>query len=309
MANETVFKRYAGNPIVTAKLVPGANSIFNSAVVPFGKGEYAGVFRVDTQAGVSEIHVGWSKDGIHWTIEPKKVTMTGWLPDSGTSGFGYDPRVTQFGPDYYVTWCYYPAAGPCIGLAKTRDFRKFTQICPVMLPYNRNAVLFPRKIGGKFATLHRPSDNGHTPFGDIYYAESSDLIHWGNHRAVMTPAGYWQGTKIGAGPAPIEIADGWLLIYHGVRHTCSGFVYCAFGAILDRAKPWKVKYRTRPYLLAPTEPYETCGDVPNVLFPNAAIVDKKKDEIALYYGGADTVVGLAHAKLSDLIRFIKKNSM
>ncbi|MEK7475005.1 MAG: glycoside hydrolase family 130 protein [Candidatus Coatesbacteria bacterium] len=308
MANETVFTRYAGNPIITSRAVPGSNSIFNSAVVPF-RDRFAGVFRVDTQAGNSEIHAGFSRDGISWDINPGRVTMTGWLPDSGTSGFGYDPRVTQMGRDYYVTWCYYPAAGPCIGLGVTRDFKRFRQICPVMLPYNRNAVLFPRKIRGKFATLHRPSDKGHTPFGDIYYAESPDLIHWGNHRAVMQATGYWQGTKIGAGPAPIEIADGWLLIYHGVRQTCSGMVYCAFGAILDRERPWKVKYRTAPYLLAPTELYEIAGDVPNVVFPNAAILDEKTGELAMYYGAADTVVGLAHARLRDLVSFIKKNSM
>jgi beta-1,4-mannooligosaccharide/beta-1,4-mannosyl-N-acetylglucosamine phosphorylase len=99
-----------------------------------------------------------------------------------------------------------------------------------------------------------------------------------------------------------------LLIYHGVRTSCTGFIYCAGGALLDLEKPWEVMYRTRNYLLAPTELYERVGDVPNVVFPNAALLYPDTGRLALYYGCADTCVGLAHAQLDEVIDFIKKNS-
>jgi beta-1,4-mannooligosaccharide/beta-1,4-mannosyl-N-acetylglucosamine phosphorylase len=307
LAKETVFKRYSQNPIITSEVVPNAHVIMNSAVVKY-KGAYAGVFRVDTQEMVMELHVGFSQDGINWDIKPNRLKLTGAVPESIPSGMGYDPRITKIGDIYYVTWCYYPTPGPSIGLAQTRDFKTFTQLATILLPYNRNAVLFPRKIKGKYALLHRPSDNGHTPFGDIFYATSPDLIHWGNHHFVFGKTSGWQMTKVGAGPTPIETKDGWVVIYHGVHTTCNGFVYSMGGAILDLEKPWKVKYRTKRYLMAPTELYERVGFVPNVVFPTAAILDEKTNQLDIYYGAADTCVALASADFGEVVRFIKKNS-
>ena len=117
-----------------------------------------------------------------------------------------------------MTWCngYH---GPTIGIARTKDFVHFEQLENAFLPYNRNGVLFPRKFDGKFLMLSRPSDTGHTPFGDIFVSESPDLVYWGRHRHVMGRGWpWWQGTKIGAGPSPIETSEGWLLFYHGVTH-------------------------------------------------------------------------------------------
>ncbi len=122
--------------------------------------------------------------------------------------------------------------------------------------------------------LSRPSDNGHTPFGDIFLSESPDLIHWGRHRHVLgTRRWSWESTKIGAGPIPIETDEGWLVIYHGVLTSCNGFVYSMGAALLDLDEPWRVIARARDYLLSPQVPYEQVGDVPNVVFPCAALVD------------------------------------
>ena len=112
--------------------------------------------------------------------------------------------------------------------------------------------------------LSRPSDIGHTPFGNIYYSESPDLTYWGRHRFVMGTTGGWQRTKIGAGPAPLETTEGWLVFYHGVGSTCNGMTYSFGAALLDRDEPWRVRYRTKPYLINPSETYECVGDVPNV---------------------------------------------
>ena len=166
---------------------------------------------------------------------------------------------------------------------------------------------------GKYAMLSRPSDNGHTPFGDIYISYSPDMKYWGEHRCVMKATPFedsaWQCAKIGAGPIPILTNDGWLMIYHGVINTCNGFRYAMGTAILDENKPDIVKYRTQPYLLGPAEQYEMVGDVPNVVFPCAALHDIEQDKLAIYYGAADTVVAMAFGHLSEVINFTKENSL
>jgi beta-1,4-mannooligosaccharide/beta-1,4-mannosyl-N-acetylglucosamine phosphorylase len=125
----------------------------------------------------------------------------------------------------------------------------------------------------------------------------------------MKPTEGWQSTKIGAGPTPIETTEGWLMIYHGVLTSCNGFVYSFGAALLDIDQPWKVIYRTAPYLLSPQTLYECVGDVPNVVFPCAALCDGPTGRIAIYYGGADTVTCLAYTQVNELIDFIKDNSI
>ena len=299
--------RYSENPIIPRDLLPNSNSIFNSAVVPFNGG-FAGVFRCDNTARFMRIHAGFSDDGIHWNINPEPIKMICDDNDIGEFVYAYDPRVLWIEDRYYVTWCngYH---GPTIGIAYTYDFKKFYQLENAFLPYNRNGVLFPRKINGEYCMLSRPSDTGHTPFGDIFLSRSKDLIYWGKHRHVMEPCGAWQSKKIGPGPAPIETTEGWLLIYHGVLQSCNGFVYHAGAALLDLDEPWKVLYRTEPYIISPQETYECVGDVPNVVFPCATLTDAATGRIAMYYGAADTVTGLAFMQVDELIDFIKKNSM
>jgi beta-1,4-mannooligosaccharide/beta-1,4-mannosyl-N-acetylglucosamine phosphorylase len=154
--------------------------------------------------------------------------------------------------------------------------------------------------------LSRPSDDGHTPFGDVFYSESPDMVHWGRHRHVLAPVAWtWESTKVGAGPTPIETEEGWLLLYHGVLTSCNGFVYSMGAALLDLDEPWHVIARGSDYLLAPGAPYERIGDVPNVVFPCAAIVDRERDRVSVYYGAADTVVCLAHGYLTDLLEFAR----
>jgi beta-1,4-mannooligosaccharide/beta-1,4-mannosyl-N-acetylglucosamine phosphorylase len=145
---------------------------------------------------------------------------------------------------HYVVWCD-DMRGASLGLGRTRDFRSWLRLPNPMMPFNRNGVLFPHQLGGRYLLLSRPSDSGHTPFGDILLSESPDLVYWGRHRRVMGKGGqgWWQGTKIGAGPTPIETDEGWLLFYHGVSTTCNGFVY-SFGAVgLDLEDPAKVRHR------------------------------------------------------------------
>jgi beta-1,4-mannooligosaccharide/beta-1,4-mannosyl-N-acetylglucosamine phosphorylase len=296
--------RYSANPIIPRDAIPTSNSIFNSAVVVY-QDAFAGVFRCDDKTRTMNIHRGFSRDAIHWEIDPNPIEFHG-DPDVIEFQYRYDPRVCWLEDRYYVSWCngYH---GPTIGLGYTTDFETFHQLENAFLPYNRNGVLFPRKINGKYAMFSRPSDTAHTPFGDIFYSESPDLIYWGKHRWVMSPIGGWQATKVGAGPTPIETSEGWLMFYHGVLTSCNGFVYSFSAALLDLDQPWKIIARAKPYLLAPQTLYECVGDVPNVAFPCAALVDAPTGRVAIYYGCADTVTGLAFAYIDEVVEFVKHN--
>ncbi|MAT71646.1 MAG: hypothetical protein CMJ58_19240 [Planctomycetaceae bacterium] len=310
--SQSLLWRHSGNPVIGRHHMPGAQGIYNSAVVPYGDG-FAGVFRVELQTRYPHLHAGWSNDGLDWHIEPKPIEFTGYQDQPEGVEYAYDPRVCKIDDTYYVTWCG-GHNGPTISVARTRDFQSFERLENAFLPFNRNGVLFPRKIDGKFYMLSRPSDDGHTPFGDIYLSQSPDMCHWGVHRLVMRKGGdrtgqWWQRTKVGAGPIPIETDDGWLLIYHAVMDTCNGFVYSMGAALLDRDQPWKVHYRTNQHIMTPEADYEVSGHVPNVVFPCAALVDAANDQLAIYYGAADTSSCIAYAHLSELIAFTKDNSI
>jgi len=302
-----VIWRYDSNPVIQRDAIPCSNSIFNSAAVPFGDG-FAGVFRVDDKARKMQLHAGFSKDGIKWDINPEKIRFETEIEEMSEFYYGYDPRVVFIEDRYYITWCNAYMKQPTIGIAYTYDFKTFHQLENAFLPFNRNGVLFPRKINGNYAMLSRPSDGGHTPFGDIYYSESPDMTFWGKHRHVMSPSMSWESTKIGAGPVPIETSEGWLLFYHGVLTSCNGFVYSFSAALLDRDKPWVPVKRGTHYLLSPQKIYECVGDVPNVTFPCASLVDSQTGRVAIYYGCADTCTGLAFTTVDDVIDYLMKNS-
>lgn len=306
VGSSAVIWRYSRNPVIPRDLLPRSNSIFNSAVVPF-QGAFAGVFRADDTRRVMDIHAGRSANGLDWQIEADPIQFI--CPEAEIARFEhrYDPRVCWLEDRYYITWCngYH---GPTIGIGYTYDFKTFHQMENAFLPFNRNGVLFPRRINGKYMMLSRPSDNGHTPFGEIFLSESPDLIHWGCHRYVLGK-GTWCYTKVGAGPIPIETSEGWLMIFHGVLTSCNGFVYSMGAALLDLDQPWKVIARAEPYLLNPRTLYECVGDVPNVVFPCAALVDGASGRMAIYYGAADTVTALAFARVEEVVAWVKENAV
>jgi len=303
-----VLWRYSKNPILGWNPIPTAARIYNSAVVPYKNG-FVGVFRGDQRNGRATLFFGRSRNALAWDIHPEPIR---WVDEHGKpnpTSYAYDPRLVKIDDAYYIVWCD-DMHGASIGLGTTTDFKTFTRMSNPLLPFNRNGVLFPRKVGGKYLLLSRPSDSGHTPFGDIYLSESPDLIHWGKHQHVMGKGGqgWWQGVKIGAGPVPIETNEGWLLFYHGVSTTCNGFVYSFGAALLDLEHPSRVRYRTRDYLLTPEKPYETTGFVPNVVFPCATLYDAPTGKIAVYYGAADTCTAIAFAHADELLAFIRENS-
>lgn len=288
--------RYSENPIIDRSFVKEANSIFNSAVVPYGNG-FAGVFRMDDITREQYLVTGFSDDGIRWNLNDKKIFH------------GYDPRLCEIDGKYYLSWVCHTDRGTSIGIAATTDFESWERYENAVLPVSRNGVLFPRKINGEYMIFTRPCDKGHTPYGDIFLSHSPDLTYWGKHRFVIKPEMNWEMTKVGAGPTPIETDEGWLCFYHGVITSCNGFSYSMGAMITDTNEPWKVLHRADCYLLSPRETYEFVGDVPNVVFPCAALADSETGKIAIYYGGADTVVGLAFTTVDETINFIKEHDL
>lgn len=298
--------RYSANPVIGRNPIPSAPMVYNSAVVPYDGG-YIGVFRADHKCNMPFLHLGRSGDALNWTIEDEPIRFEGADEAISHIEYAYDPRVCKIEDTYYISWCNH-YHGPTIGLAATKDFKTFTQLENAFLPYNRNGVMFPRKINGNFALLSRPSDAGHTPFGDIYFSESPDLCFWGKHRFVMGAGKkWWECVKIGAGPVPIETSEGWLVFYHGVNGTCNGYFYSMGAALLDRNTPSRLLARLPEPLLCPETDYEVVGKVSNVIFPCAALCDAETGRLAIYYGAADTVTALCFCYVDEIMAMLKNN--
>ncbi|MEI8194844.1 MAG: glycoside hydrolase family 130 protein, partial [Phycisphaerae bacterium] len=214
----------------------------------------------------------------------------------------YDPRITSLDGTFYVTYAAHGTKGVRVCLVQTDDFVTFRRIGYISEPDNRNGVLFPEKVRGRYVRLDRPTmAHGQGGKGDMWLNYSPDLIHWGDATLVAeTRPERWDGHKLGAGPAPIKTKDGWLLLYHGVYERCNGLVYRCGAMLLDLEYPEKVIARSNGYILGPQESYERVGDVPNVVFVTGNVLEPDGTG-KLYYGAADTVMCLAFARLTDLI--------
>ncbi len=296
-----IVERYEGNPILTPADIPGgANSVFNSAVAKY-RGKYMGILRVEMRDGMTDLLLARSDDGIKFEVL-REILVPEQEPWLTYEGAWYDPRLTQIGDTYYVAYCIENEFGVQCALAQTTDFETFEKVAFLTEPNNRNVVLFPEKIGGLYWRLDRPFTTNEQR-SNIWSATSPDLIYWGNYRAVLASRPFnWDGWKIGAGAPPIRTDEGWLEIYHGVKNTAGGMVYRLGVVLLDLEDPSTVVRRADNYIMAPREDYERVGDVPNVCFINAAIVEDD-GTVRMYYGAADTVLCLATAKLDDLVDF------
>ena len=299
-----VVVRYPGNPIIAPGMIPGANAVFNSAVIPF-EGRFAAVLRVESKQGYQTMRQAWSDDGIHFDVLPEPILTPTEEPFLTFEEAIYDPRITKIGEVYYICYAAENRYGCQVSVSKTLDFKRFEKVAIASEPTNRNMVLFPEKIGGMYVRLDRPFQPGGQ--GHIWMCDSPDLVHWGNPRCVIESRRFaWDQGKIGPGAPPIRTDEGWLVIYHGTTPRCNGLIYKAGVALLDLEDPSRVIARSKEYLMAPSEVYERVGDVPNVVFVTSAIPDFEKDEVRLYYGAADTCFCLATARISDLIEFARK---
>jgi len=285
------------------------NSVFNpGAVLLNGSGETLLLARVEDRRGISHLCAARSADGVgNWAID-KQPTLTPTRDQRPEELWGIeDPRLTwvpELG-QYAVVYTAFSSGGPGVSLAFTKDFQQFDHFGMILPPEDKDAALFPRRFGGHWAMIHRPvpaSGNAH-----IWISFSPDLRHWGSHQ-VLIPArhgAWWDARKIGMSTPPIETAEGWMMLYHGVRMTASGCLYRVGLALLDLENPAKVIYRSSEWIFSPLEPYERMGDVQEVVFPTGAVLDADGDTLRVYYGAADSCIGLATASVRELLSWLK----
>ena len=211
-----------------------------------------------------------------------------------------DLRISLVENQYLLTYSAYSRHGVRIALARTRDFEKVERIALITQADLRNVVIFPEKFGERYVRLDRPHSEI-SPWS-IWISYSNDLIHWGNHRVLISPRpGMWDSFRVGASVPPIKTAAGWLEIYHGVKMTSTGPIYKIGSALLDLDDPTRLIARCSEPLLAPRELYERIGDVNNVVFACGAIIEPD-GEIKIYYGAADTCICVATAPFDDILK-------
>lgn len=303
-----LFTRHAANPILTYRDWPyPVNSVFNPGAT-FADSQSLLLVRVEDRRGFSHLCAARSSNGITDWIIDQRPTLDPWPEKYPEEIWGIeDPRITWINElgAWAVTYTAYSTAGPLVSLATTSDFVNFDRHGPVMPPEDKDAAVFPVKFKGRYAMLHRPVSTFVGAGAHIWISFSPDLRHWGDHRVVI-PAkrgGWWDANKIGLGPPPLQTTEGWLILYHGVRVTVAGSIYRLGLALLDLDDPTRVLRRSDRWIFGPEASYERDGDVGGAVFPCGWIV--QRDEIRLYYGGADTCVALAIANLSDLLEFLK----
>lgn len=306
-----LFKRYPNNPILTAADWPyAANTVFNAGATRLENGETLLLVRVEDRRGISHLTVARSADGLSgWRIDstPTILPQPGEYPEElwGIE----DPRIVWL-PElgqYSITYTAYSRTGPLVALAFTRDFKTFERCGPIMPPEDKDAALFPRKFGDRWGLIHRPVPNHAGAKANMWLSFSPDLKHWGDYCVLLEArsGSYWDAGKIGLSPPPIETPEGWLIIYHGVKHTPAGALYRGGLALLDLEDPRIVLRRGDEWVFGPEEQYELTGDVPNVVFPCGVVVDEPSGTLRMYYGAADTCMAVATAKVADLLDWLR----
>ena len=302
MSETHLLRRHSKNPILTAAHFPRpVNSAFNAGVVKFN-GQYLLLTRVEDLTGSSCLWLARSDDGVHFIPDPEPALLpASEEPFHTVEHFSLeDPRIIPINDSYYITYVGYSGYDCITVLACTRDFETYERIAIITLPENKNVVLFPERIGGRYARLDRPMTQT-SQRGDIWISFSPDLIYWGDPRPVMTTRPRkWDSCKIGPGAPPIKTPHGWLEIFHGVRQTATGLLYRLGAALLDLEQPWRVIGRASEAILSPIAPEDFLGNVANVVFTCGAILEDD-GELKVYYGAADQVMCLATAPVDEVI--------
>jgi predicted GH43/DUF377 family glycosyl hydrolase len=292
------------------------------------------VYRAAGEDPEHVIHFGLatSKDGYNFTRSDKPIFSPS--ADGFDAGCVEDPRIIKIDDYYYITYAtrifppgqYWlnekaeykfpqcPDDFPlCIrtnntttGLLITKNFKSFIRAGRMTNPLvdDRDVILFPEKINGKFILMHRPMnwtgpDYG-TEFPAIWISQSEDMLSWSESTLLAKAKADWE-YKIGGNTPPIKTEKGWLTIYHGVGED----QYYRLGAmLLDINNPAKVLHRTTDWIIQPEEEYETngCYAGGGVIFPCGKVVID--DTLFVYYGAADKYVGLATCKLNDLLDYL-----
>ena len=244
-----LFVRHQNNPILSAKDWPyPVNTVFNPAVTLY-KNKVMLLARVEDRRGFSHFTKAVSENGIvNWMIDtqptfesdPQNYPEEAWGVE--------DPRITRLEEldKWAITYTAFSESGPMVSLALTKDFHEFERVGPILPPEDKDAALFPKRIGGKWLLIHRPMAASPNPGTHIWMSSSVDLKSWSDHR-ILIPArtgAWWDASKVGLSAQPLETPDGWLILYHGVRLTSAGAIYRLGLALLDLENPLRTLHRS-----------------------------------------------------------------
>ena len=316
LKSNPIINRYKNNPILAADDVPYDSSlVFNAGITKY-QGKYVMVFRNDyyseEKSRVTKINLGlaYSDDGVNWDVQPDPCFEL----EGEDIVWAYDPRLTVIDDRCYMCFAVDTHHGIRGGIAVTDDFKDF-EVLSLSVPDNRNMVLFPKKLNGKYLRLERPFpvySRGEDRF-DIWLSDSPDLKYWGNSKLVLGVEDIdFSNNKIGPGAPPVKTEAGWLTTFHAVdldpEKGKNGWQdiwqkrYTAGIMLLDLDNPSKVIGLSEKPLLAPEVSYEVEGGYRNdVIFPTGMLLEDD-GEVKIYYGAADTVMALATANVDDLIK-------
>ena len=312
--------RHPDNPILTRDDIPDirphlvdATSVFNPGAIKFN-GKYLLMLRTQARSRETFLVMAESHNGVNFRVREEIVVFKGLEKLRDRVYHIYDARLSCIDGKYYVMFAMDMEGGCQLGVAQTYDFRVFDFLGIASNEDIRNGVLFPEKVGGKYLRMDRPNkarhSSGPTSGTTIWLSASDDLINWDPVAPLISGRFHYWDEFIGSGPPPVKTREGWLHIYHGVAgHFGSSNIYQGGVMLLDLKDPSKVIGRCRYNILEPREIWELAGQVPNVCFPSGWVVEdfddegfaRSESEVKIYYGAADTVVGLFISTIRELI--------
>ncbi len=312
--------RHPKNPILTRADIPNihpelvdATSVFNPGAIKFGD-KYLMMLRTQARSRETYLVMAESDDGVDFKVRDEIVNFKGLEKVEGRIYHIYDARLTCIEGKYYVMFAMDMEGGCQLGVGTTSDFKEFEFLGIASNEDIRNGVLFPEKVNGKYLRMDRPNkarhSDGPSSGTTIWLSESDDLINWEPVAPLISGRFHYWDEFIGSGPPPVKTRDGWLHVYHGVAgHFGSANIYQGGAMLLDLNDPSKVIGRCRHNILEPREIWEMAGQVPNVCFPSGWIIEdfdeegfaKPESEVKIYYGAADTVVGLYITTIEELL--------
>ena len=310
-AENSLFTRHPSNPILSREDWPyPVNSVFNAGATLLPDGDTLLLCRVEDRRGLSHLCAARSANGVDgWRIDSRPTLMSNPREYPEEIWGIEDPRITYV-PEleqFALAYTSFARGGPGVSLALTKDFKSFERYGVIMPPEDKDAALLPRRIGGAWALIHRPVT---TLGAHMWISYSPDLQHWGSHKVILQArrGGWWDANKIGLCSPPIETAKGWLVLYHGVRHTASGSIYRLGLALFDIDRPDICLQRGDSWMFGPETDYERTGDVRDVVFPCGQTIGPDGDTIHLYYGAADSCVAMATGSIRALLSWLDTHS-
>lgn len=331
-------QRHTSNPILNPHpLHPWENLVVCNPGVVHHDGLFHMLYRAAGDDSDHVIHFGLatSRDGIHFERKSENPILSP-SKDGPDAGCIEDPRIVELDGHFYITYAYRayrpgqywlaadnsaynprdaslpPLFGENMtasGLLLSDDLRNFRRLGRITRSEvdDRDVILFPEKIGGKYVMLHRPMQwtgpGFKTTYPAMWLCYSDDLLTWSESTLLAKGEFSWE-KKIGGSCPPIRTDQGWFVIYHAVD---SDGIYRVGVMMLDLDDPSKVIARTPEPIMEPEEDYEWNGLYPHgVVFPTANVV--MNDVLYVYYGAADQTIGVATAKFSALVSYVMSHA-